>query len=82
LSWGSLIAAVILGVGLVLKLVGIGGFEILGTLGVVILLVTPAVGLAATWFELRRMRPTHAWLAVAVLVVLALATVVALLPRV
>ncbi len=81
LSWGSLLAAAILGVGLLSKLAGIGGFEVLGTVGVVVLLATPAAGLVATWFELRPMRPTHAWLAVAVLGVLGLATVIALLAR-
>lgn len=82
LTWGSLSAAAILGLGLVLKLAGVTGFEGLGSAGVVVLLLTPAVGLVATWFELRHMRPTHAWLAVAVLVVLVLATIVSTAARV
>ena len=51
-------------------------------LGVVVLLLTPVVGLISTWWELRLLRPTHAWIAVAVLVVLTLATLVALAARV
>lgn len=81
LTLGSLAAAAILGVGLVAKLAGVTGFESLGNVGVVVLLLTPVAGLIATWSELRRLRPTHAWLAIAVLGVLTLATVIALLAR-
>lgn len=81
LTLGSLAAAAILGVGLVAKLAGVTGFESLGNVGVVVLLLTPVAGLIATWSELRRLRPTHARLAIAVLGVLTLATVIALLAR-
>jgi hypothetical protein len=83
LTFGSLGAAVLLGLGLVLDFLGQADFaELTGNVGVVILLLTPVAGLVATWSELRQLRPTHAWLAVAVLGVLILATIIALLPRV
>jgi hypothetical protein len=55
--------------------------SLIGNIGVIVLLGTPVAGLIATWSELRVPRPTHAWLAVAVLGVLMLATVIALLAR-
>ena len=79
LTGGSSSAAALLGGGFVLGLVGaveIGKF--VGNLGVIALLVTPVAGLLATWSELRPMRPAHARLALAVLLVLGLATLVAL----
>ena len=83
LTFGSLAAAALLGFSLVLKFCGVvGGAGLVGNLGVGALLLTPAAGLLATWWELKTSRPTHAWLAVAVLGVLALATVVALTARV
>ena len=48
------------------------------TLGVLILLATPPVGLLATFAELRRISPITAWLALAVLGVLAVSLLVAL----
>lgn len=82
LTLGSLGAAVILGVGLVLGFAGLrDAAAVAGNVGVVVLLATPAVGLVATWSELKRSRPTHAWMAVAVLAVLGLATLIALLAR-
>jgi hypothetical protein len=82
LTLGSLAAAAILGLGLVLDVAGQSAIgRLAGNIGVVVLLVTPAAGLIATWSELRRLRPTHAWLAVGVLGVLSLATLIALLAR-
>lgn len=82
LTFGSLAAAALLALGLALAFVGQADTgKLVGNIGVVALLLTPVAGLIATWTELRAMRPTHAWLAVAVLSVLILATVVALLPR-
>ena len=83
LAWGSVTAAAILGLGLLLALAGVmevGG--LVGNIGVVVLLVTPVAGLIATWSELRVLRPAHARLAVVVLVVLALATIVSTAARV
>jgi hypothetical protein len=83
LSAGSIVAATILGVSLALDIAGqTEPARLAGVIGVLVLLVTPAAGLIATWWELRPLRPTHAWLAVAVLGVLLLATAIALLPRV
>lgn len=82
LTAGSLGAAALLGLSLVVGFVGareVG--SLVGNIGVVVLLLTPVAGLIATWSELRALRPTHAWLAVAVLLVLLLATVVALAAR-
>jgi hypothetical protein len=55
--------------------------SLVGNIGVVVLLGTPVVGLVATWLELRGLRPAHAWIAVVVLLVLTLATSIALLTR-
>jgi hypothetical protein len=49
------------------------------TLGVLILLATPVIGLATTYLELRRPEPRLAWLSVAVLAVLLLAVLIALI---
>ena len=82
LTLGSLSAATMLGLGLGL---GVAGGEELGALvgniGVVVLLLTPVGGLLSTWSELRAPRPTHAWIAVAVLLVLLLATIVSVAAR-
>jgi hypothetical protein len=83
LTSGSVAAAAILAVSLALDIVGQAEpARLAGVAGVLVLLVTPAVGLVATWWELRAFRPTHARLAVAVLGVLTLATIVALAARV
>ena len=83
LTGGSLTAAALLGLGLVLHFAGVTETAALvGNIGVVALLLTPVAGLVATWRELRALRPAHAWVAVAVLCVLLLATVIALLARV
>jgi hypothetical protein len=82
LTIGSLSAAAILGLSLALDVAGQSGIATsLGNLGVVVLLGTPVAGLMATWWELRVLRPLHARLAVAVLLVLGLATLIALLAR-
>jgi hypothetical protein len=82
LTLGSLGAAALLGLGLVLDVTGAADAgKLVGNIGVVVLLFTPAAGLIATWLELRALRPTHAWLAAAVLLVLGLATLLALLAR-
>jgi uncharacterized membrane protein len=83
LTLGSITAAAILGLGLVLGFAGSSELgSLVGNVGVAVLLVTPAAGLVATWFELKSLRPTHAWLAVAVLFVLILATIVSVAARV
>ncbi len=82
LTVGSLSAAALVGLGFVVALADareIG--SLVGNIGVAVLLITPVAGLVTTWAELRALRPTHAWLAVAVLAVLALATIVALAAR-
>jgi hypothetical protein len=82
LTFGSLAAASLLGLGLVLYFTGaVATGALIGNLGVVALLLTPVAGLLATWWELKRLRPVHARLAIAVLLVLVLATLVALLAR-
>ena len=82
LTYGSLSAAALLGLGLVLDVAGQSAIAgLVGNIGVVVLLLTPVAGLIATWSELRHLRPTHAWLAVAVLAVLAISTLVAFATR-
>jgi small-conductance mechanosensitive channel len=82
LTLGSLAAATILGLSLVLDVSGqTAAAGLAGNLGVLVLLFTPVAGLLATWSELRIARPAHGWMAVAVLVVLGLATLIALLAR-
>ena len=82
LTLGSLTAAALLALGLALGVAGQTGIaSLIGNIGVAVLLATPVAGLLATWSELRALRPTHAWLAVAVLAVLTLATIVALAAR-
>ena len=55
--------------------------RLLATLGVLVLLATPAVGLVVTWLELRPFQPRSALLALVVLGVLGAATGIALLTR-
>jgi hypothetical protein len=82
LTFGSLAAAALFALGLALGVAGQSAIaSLIGNIGVMVLLLTPVAGLIATWSELRALRPTHAWLAVAVLAVLALATIVALAAR-
>jgi hypothetical protein len=82
LTYGSIGAATLLGVGLLLDVAGQESVaEMVGNIGVVVLLATPVTGLVSTWSELRASRPVHARLAVAVLLVLGLATLIALLAR-
>jgi len=81
LTAGSLGAAALLGLSLVLDLAGQAQARVVGEFGVVVLLGTPVAGLVSTWSELRHLRSTHARLAIAVLLVLGLATLMALLAR-
>ena len=82
LTLGSLSAAGLLAAGLLLDVVGQSDAgTLVGNIGVLVLLLTPVASLVATWFELRVPRPAHAWIAVAVLLVLVLATAIALLAR-
>lgn len=82
LTVGSLGAAALLGLSLVLKFGGaVAAAGLVGNIGVIVLLLTPVAGLIASWWELRILRPAHAWIAVAVLLVLGLATLIALLAR-
>lgn len=83
LTAGSLTAAALLALGLALGVAGQSAIAgLVGNIGVMVLLATPVAGLLTTWWELRVLRPTHAWLAIAVLLVLGLATIVALAARV
>lgn len=83
LTFGSLAAAALLGLSLVLGVAGQSSMAgLVGNMGVVVLLATPVAGLVTTWWEVRVMRPAHGWLAVAVLAVLFLAVIVALTARV
>lgn len=83
LTVGSLGAAALLGLSLALGVAGQSDIaQLVGNIGVVVLLLTPVAGLITTWWELRIPRPAHAWIAVAVLAVLFLATIIALLARV
>lgn len=77
---GSYSAAVLLGVGFVINLVGeieIG--RIVALAGVLVLLATPVAGLITTFFELRDVHRRAAWLALMVLAILAIAAAVAVL---
>ena len=76
---GTVISALCFGAGFVLGLVGLPPVgAALSNVGVVTILVTPAVALVATAAELRKAQPQAAWLAVGVLAVLAVAVGVAL----
>ena len=82
LTLGSLGAGGVLAVGLLLDVAGQEvAAGLVGNIGVLVLLATPPTGLIASWWELKPSRRVHAWLALAVLLVLLLATVIALLTR-
>lgn len=83
LTIGSTSSAAALAVAFLAGLLGAESLSsVLATAGIVALIATPAVGLMATWLELRRERLAQAWLAVVVLLVLFLATIVAVAARV
>jgi len=76
---GTMLSAVAFVVGLGLTFLGVaGGASIASGLGIVVLLVTPAVALVVSAVELRASQPQAAKLAVAVLGVLVVAVGVAL----
>jgi hypothetical protein len=77
LNLGTLAAGVLLAAGLLLRLVG-GSPEPWLTLGVLVMLATPAAGLVAAAAELRQRHPRVALLALMVLAVLGMAVLVAL----
>ncbi|MEP7158842.1 MAG: hypothetical protein ABI797_05405 [Chloroflexota bacterium] len=82
LTVGTLAAAALLGIGLGLDALGVtDSAAFVGNIGVCALLLTPAAGLLATWWELKRVRPGAAWMSVVVLGVLVLATVIAVATR-
>jgi hypothetical protein len=82
LTAGSMISAALFVGGLVSAAARLPEFAtLLANLGVVTLLATPALGLITTFVELRRLQPRSAWLAVVVLLVLGVATTVALVSR-
>jgi hypothetical protein len=81
LSAGALIAAIVLLVSLLLGFWSTGPAVALATAGVLILLATPPLGLLATALELRRSRPTHAWLALAVIGVMAVSLALSMVLR-
>ena len=80
---GTLTAVAIFAVSFGLRLLGaVDAADMLGAGGVLVLLVTPALALVTTAVEMRTVQPASAGLAVVVLVVLGIATAVALLvPR-
>jgi hypothetical protein len=80
LTYGTAASAAALAIAFVAGLAGIAWLStLLSTAGVVTLLVTPAVGLAMTFIEMRPVQPRAALLALMVLGVLVLSAVVALL---
>lgn len=82
LTLGTVAAAALLAAGLALDVAGQAALAgLVGNIGVVVLLGTPVAGLVTTWLELKGPRPRSAWLAVAVLGVLLLATLIALSTR-
>ena len=83
LTMGSAASAAALAVAFLAGLLGAPSVSsLLATAGIVALIATPAFGLVTTWWELKRLQPTQAWLAVGVLLVLLLATIVAVATRV
>jgi hypothetical protein len=77
---GSFSAAVLLTLGFAVTLLALGDAgRIVSLAGVLILLATPPLALVATFLELRAVQPRAAWLALVVLVTLAIAAVVAAL---
>jgi cell shape-determining protein MreD len=80
LTIGTVASAAALAAAFVSGLAGAASLgTLLSTVGVVALLITPAAGLVATFFELRPVQPRAAQLALVVLGVLALSTLVALI---
>jgi hypothetical protein len=76
---GTLLSAACFAVGFGLKFAGAAAAApVASTFGVLLLLLTPAVGLVVTGVELRRQQPQAAWIALAVLAVLGVAVAVAL----
>lgn len=80
LTYGALLSAALLTVAFLLTVAQRPAeARLVSALGIVMLLVTPAVGLVVTFVELRPLQPRAALLAVLVLAILGLATLVALL---
>lgn len=76
---GTVIAVVVFAVSFALRLLGsVGPSDSVGAVGVVALLLTPAAALLTTSVELRRASRPHWVLALVVVLILAGATVVAL----
>ena len=79
---GSLASAICFVIGIALRFgAAVESATALSNIGVLVLLATPALGLAASAIELRRSQRQAAALAVAVLAVLGVAVAVALLAR-
>src|SRR4051794_29059378 len=80
LTAGTIVAVVLLMVAFAQRTVGSREpADFFGTLGITVLLATPALGLVATFFELRGVQRSAAVLALLVLAILGAATVVALI---
>ena len=80
LTAGTLAAVAVFAVAFGLRLAGqVGLADGVGTLGVVVLLATPAMALITTAYEMRDVQRNSAWLALVVLTILVGATVVALI---
>ena len=80
LTTGTVLSVAVLSLGFVLRLAGqSAAADTVSTIGVVVLLATPAAALVTTALELRGAQRSAAALAVLVLVILAGATVLALL---
>jgi hypothetical protein len=76
---GTLLSAVCFLIGLGLTFAGAAGAAAIASgLGVLALLLTPALGLVMSALELRPQQPQAAWMALAVLAVLGVAVAVAL----
>ncbi len=82
LTIGTALSAALLGAAFVLSVLELDSqATLLATIAVTVLLATPAAGLLSTFVEVRRVQPSAAALALAVLTLLLVATVVALLTR-
>lgn len=81
LSTGTVVAATCLAVGFVSTLVGATGVAAttLLAVGIVVLIATPALGLAATFIEARESELRTALLALVVLAILAVAAILAVM---
>ena len=80
LTAGTVVAVALFAIGFVLRYVGdSASADTVGTIAVVALLLTPAVALATTAVELRRAQGLGTAMAILVLLILAGATVLALL---